>query len=448
LPFGTRGTSIEHVFDADGELSLVDDDGLSAMLREASAAVNAAEVHRLAVAAEWDRRQAWANDGAYNGRCWLAHECTLSRGEASGVLRTARVLASAPLVAAAVAEGNLPVAKAEVLASVVTARTEEAFVRDQKTILDAVERLSVDDARKVARWWQRLADQDGAKPEVPCNQLRCSVAGDGSTVLAGTLDPEGGAQFRSVLEAIADQLWRAERDDGQVEKRPANLNERLRAEALEEMARRASAADAERTGARPLVSVIVDLPTLEGRAGRPAVVEGGGLISAEDARRLACDAEISRVLTDPNGVILDLGRTQRTATAGQWRLLRLRDRGCTWPGCDRPPGWCQAHHIVWWEHGGRTDTDGLTLLCHHHHHRIHDDGWQLERLDDGGLRFTGPDGRVLNRPPPSPPLPMRPPTTNPNHQPPRSRRHQGAPSRPHRLEAKSADPRDPASRRV
>jgi len=175
------------------------------------------------------------------------------------------------------------------------------------------------------------------------------------------------------------------------------------------MARRAAAADPARSGARPLLTVIVDLPTLEGRAGRPAVVEGGGVISAEAARRLACDAGISRLLTDADGVVLDLGRTVRTATADQWRLLRLRDRGCTWPGCDRPPGWCQAHHITWWEHGGRTDIEGLTLLCNHHHHRIHDGGWKLERLDDGGLRFTGIDGRVLNRPPPPPPWPMRPP---------------------------------------
>ncbi len=112
--------SIEHVFDASGALAELSDDDLSSLLREASAEVNRAEAHRLAVAAEWDRRQAWANDGAYNGRCWLAHECTLARGEAYRVLRTAEVLSSAPLVEAAVAEGILPVAKAQVLASVVT----------------------------------------------------------------------------------------------------------------------------------------------------------------------------------------------------------------------------------------------------------------------------------------------------------------------------------------
>ena len=51
----------------------------------------------------------------------------------------------------------------------------------------------------------------------------------------------------------------------------------------------------------------------------------------------------------------------------------------------------------------------LTLLCSHHHHLVHDHRWALERLDDGGLAFTGPDGRILTRPPPQPPWPMRPP---------------------------------------
>ena len=105
--------------------------------------------------------------------------------------------------------------------------------------------------------------------------------------------------------------------------------------------------------------MIVDLPTLEGRAGHPATVEDGGILSAADVRRLACDAQIARVLTGPDGSVLDLGRTARTASADQWRALRLRDGGCTWPGCDRPEGWCQAHHIVWWEHDGQTDLSNL-----------------------------------------------------------------------------------------
>ena len=407
LPLGRYRVSIERMFDS----SCLSDDELSVALREASAAVERAEAHRLAVAAEWDRRQAWAADGAGNGGCWLADRCTLSRAEAGSILRTARTVASAPVVAGAVADGSLPVAKAEVLASVVTARIAGAFVRDQEVLVEHARRLPVDEVRKMARWWARYVDEDGAEPAVPDQQLRITQAGDGTVHVRAVLSAEDGAQFRTVLEGIASQLWRAERagtGDGR-EEPSMGAGMRVRAEALVEMARRATAADPGRTGARPLLSVIIDLPTVEGRAGRPAVTEDGEVLSAEAARRLACDAQIARVLVDAEGTVLDLGRAVRTATADQWRLLRLRDRGCTWPGCDRPAGWCQAHHIVWWEAGGRTDLSNLTLLCSHHHHLVHDHRWTLERLDDGGLQFTAPDGRVLTRPPPEPPWPMRPP---------------------------------------
>lgn len=100
------------MFDRSVDLAAVDDDTLSVLLVEASAEVNRAQARRLAIAAEWDRRQAWANDGAYNGRCWLADRCELSRREAYSVLHTAEVVASAPVVAAAVESGALPVAKA------------------------------------------------------------------------------------------------------------------------------------------------------------------------------------------------------------------------------------------------------------------------------------------------------------------------------------------------
>ena len=408
---GGSGGRFEHVFESAVDSTRLTDLELAEALRDASMAVDRAEAHRLAVAAEWDRRQVWAGDGAYNGRCWLAAECTLSRAEAGAILRTARVLASAPVMAEAVGDGSLPVAKAEVLASVVTARTAEKFVEDQQVLVDEALRLSVDELAKMARWWQRLADQDGPEPAEPEQQLRMSQASDGTVHLRGVLDAEGGAQVRTVLEGIAGQLWRAERagTGDEWERPPVGAGARLRAEALVEMAKRATAADPDRTGARPLIGVVIDLPTLEGRAGRPAVTDDGGVLSPEAARRLACDARIARILTGPDGAILDLGRAARTATADQWRLLRLRDRGCTWPGCDRPSGWCQAHHIIWWEDDGNTDLANLTLLCSHHHHQVHDRGWTIERLDGGGLRFTGPDGRTLHRPPPPPPWPMPPP---------------------------------------
>jgi hypothetical protein len=73
------------------------------------------------------------------------------------------------------------------------------------------------------------------------------------------------------------------------------------------------------------------------------------------------------------------------------RALIARDQGCAFPGCGRPPRWCQAHHIQFWADGGPTTLHNLVLLCGHDHHRIHHDGWQVD---------PGPDGHPQFHPPP------------------------------------------------
>ncbi|HZP29770.1 MAG TPA: HNH endonuclease signature motif containing protein [Acidimicrobiia bacterium] len=73
--------------------------------------------------------------------------------------------------------------------------------------------------------------------------------------------------------------------------------------------------------------------------------------------------------------LLDLGRRSRLIT----RALIRRDRHCSFPGCDRQPRYCDAHHLVPWQHGGPTDLDNLVLLCRRHHTLCHEGGWQLQR---------------------------------------------------------------------
>jgi hypothetical protein len=94
-------------------------------------------------------------------------------------------------------------------------------------------------------------------------------------------------------------------------------------------------------------------------------------LSVATLRRIACDARISRVITDGRSQPLDVGRTTRTVTAALWRALVARDGGCTHPGCDRPPGWCEAHHIKHWADGGTTTLDNLKLVCSRHHREEH-----------------------------------------------------------------------------
>jgi hypothetical protein len=102
-----------------------------------------------------------------------------------------------------------------------------------------------------------------------------------------------------------------------------------------------------------------------------------------------CGAEVTEVLVDSNGSILDVGRTQRLFTFAQRKILVTRDMGCAFPDCMAPPQWTEAHHIIPWQNGGATSVDNGVLCCSLHHHYLHDRGWTV-RLDGGTAWFTPP----------------------------------------------------------
>jgi hypothetical protein len=123
---------------------------------------------------------------------------------------------------------------------------------------------------------------------------------------------------------------------------------------------------------------------------RAAETAWAGPLCGEAARRLACDAAVARVITDGASQPLDVGRRTRTIPAAIRTALVVRDAGCAFPGCDRPPGWTDAHHLQHWVDGGPTSVTNLVLLCRAHHRTVHEGGWQLAR---------GADGRWAARPP-------------------------------------------------
>jgi hypothetical protein len=133
------------------------------------------------------------------------------------------------------------------------------------------------------------------------------------------------------------------------------------------------------TGGRTIGGDGAALPTAtRGNPPPPGQIQWGGPISPAAARRIACCAGIQRVLLDPAGAVLEVGREHRTATPAQFAALTARDGGCAFPGCTRPPAWCIAHHIIHWADGGPTDLDNLVLLCGHHHTVAHHHGWHVQ----------------------------------------------------------------------
>ena len=135
--------------------------------------------------------------------------------------------------------------------------------------------------------------------------------------------------------------------------------------------------------------------------GQTVLDEAGGIhVSAETARRLACDAATVGMRHGPAGEILDVGRRTRTISPALRRALQARDRRCRFPGCRHRR--VDAHHIEHWADGGRTALDNLVLLCRRHHRAVHEEGFRVTLDAAGDVTFLRPDGRPLPEAPAAP----------------------------------------------
>ncbi|MEP6762499.1 MAG: DUF222 domain-containing protein, partial [Sporichthyaceae bacterium] len=262
---------------------------------------------------------------------------------------------------------------------------------------------------------------------------RATAAGRGLTVtkksrggfrLRGELDDELGAKLLTALDPLAAPR---PAHDGSPDQRSAAARN---ADALADLLQIALASGQlpSSSGARPMVVVTVDLATLQCQlATAGGEMRWAGPISAEAARRLACDAGIIPAVLGANGEPLDVGRLSYPVTAAIRRALELRDGGCAFPGCGRPPAWCAAHHNQHWADGGSTAVSNLVLLCDRHHIVVHHQGWTVRIRPDGLPEFTpppwiDPDQVPIARPwrtqlaqiPPKAP-PAEPPRPHPRH---------------------------------
>ncbi len=185
------------------------------------------------------------------------------------------------------------------------------------------------------------------------------------------LDPVGAAALEAAIGPLAAPVPGpgGERDRRSVQVR--------RGQALVEVCRRAtSAGDRPPAGVKTTLLLTMGLDDLAARTGAATVLgsaQSGALFAPETARRLACDATVIPAVLGGTGELLDLGRATRLASAGQLTALWWRDRGCSFPGCATPAHWCDAHHLVHWADGGRSDLGNLALLCGRHHSVVHRD---------------------------------------------------------------------------
>ncbi|MFK5584150.1 HNH endonuclease signature motif containing protein [Serinicoccus sp. LYQ131] len=134
------------------------------------------------------------------------------------------------------------------------------------------------------------------------------------------------------------------------------------------------------------VMVTIGLEELRGALAGAGHTVHDGTVPAHQVRQLACEADIIPAVLGESGEILDLGRAKRLVTPGQRRALAYRDGGCTFPGCRVPATWCDAHHVVHWARGGRSDLGNYALLCARHHTWVHQHDASAE-VEATGVRW-------------------------------------------------------------
>jgi hypothetical protein len=341
-----------------------------------------------------DANGGWAIDGDVSLTTWLRRTAGLSTKEAGGLARRARRLGQLPGTAQAYDSGVLTSSQLAAVVANVTDRTAGLFAEHEAELLPTLTPLDPAGVAVAMRVWASHAEAllEDTEPAILRRELYLSPTLDGRRVVSGSFDLEAGE-----ILATAIQLASTRDTDGEPERSPAER----RADALVDIARRYLTLHDQpgRNRNRPRIDVLIDLADLEGR-GQARLLDGMPL-DRTTTRRLLCDAELHRVLTDGSGVILDYGRATRLVPRGLWDALVLRDRHCRHPGCDRPPDWSEAHHVHPWEHGGETNLANLVLKCTRHHHLAHQPGWHEKLTPDGVLHITTPTGRQLqSRPPP------------------------------------------------
>ncbi|MGH3916095.1 MAG: DUF222 domain-containing protein, partial [Pseudonocardiaceae bacterium] len=229
------------------------------------------------------------------------------------------------------------------------------------------------------------APVDDPAPTTPARgELWLRDRRDGRLGLEGWLDAEHGGMVRALIEQLAT---RRPATDGVPDERTVPQRQ---ADALIELCDRARATDEFPTtgGEPPHLSVIIDWDALRAGLGT-ATLDYGYPLSAADARRLACDCKVIPVVLGGDSEPLDVGRALRTVPLGIRRALVARDRGCTFPGCHRPPRLCAAHHVRHWIDDGETKVDNCCLLCEMHHQQVHLQGWDVT-IHGGRVEFRPP----------------------------------------------------------
>ncbi|HEY8802671.1 MAG TPA: DUF222 domain-containing protein [Candidatus Dormibacteraeota bacterium] len=347
------------------------------------------EIKFSEVAAAFAETDEYDQQGCYSPIHWIRLNCHMSAGAAGDRVAVGEQLASIPESHQSMVEGEIGYAHlahvARTAAAIEDTGTNKPF--DEKPLLEKARDLTVGRFIDFCHHMRHAADPEGYAAEqaqaAEARSLTLKTGEGGMVWLRGVFDHEGAAVVRTALEPLAQ---RNGKDD-------ARRRDRRLGDAMVELANRSldNGSVAGHGSQRPHLQVTATLETLLQRVGAPAAdLEFSLPISAKAVERLSCDCNVTRILLGADSAVIDVGRSRRVISPSQRRALKVRDKGCRFPGCDRPATWTSGHHLVHWFRGGPGDLPNLVLLCYRHHWMVHEGRWQLVKTDDGKFLAVPP----------------------------------------------------------
>jgi hypothetical protein len=340
-----------------------------------------------------------AVDGVRKTAWWLAQRLRVNPSVAARLVTLADTVDRCAGLDEALGSGGISAAHVEVIAAAVQDLPVRVGVDKATAALsDLIGLAGQFDPAVVGKCGERIlahldpalaekTDREKAEREekraAASRALTLTDLGDGRFRLSGLLPAEGAAIVNAAIDPLTKPAGAAGTD-------PRTPTQR-RADALVgvcELALRTGELP-DNGGDRPQVVVTVDYDTLCGQLGC-GLLDTGHRLSPETVRRMACDALIIPGLLNGTSKPLDIGRAKRAVDGAIRRALVLRDGGCAFPGCDRHPRWCHAHHVQHWSRGGATSLHNTALLCGFHHRMIHHSDWDIRIATDGLPEFLPP----------------------------------------------------------
>jgi hypothetical protein len=373
-----------------------------------AAHIDAAMFRWLELLREFDECEGWKGEGIKSLAHWLNWKCGMGLATAREKVRVALALKNLPQTSAAFRAGKLSYSKARAISRVATPDNEDV-------LLHIAFNGTAFHVEQAVYAWRREKRFEALKQENRRHELRLlhwHTDDEGCLVLKARLSPEQGAQVTCAIEAMMETLFEEHKNVSAETSEFEKANELLahphpmasrRADALARIAAEWQAnpvADSRSSGDRFVVNLHTDIETLRADGGgAESELDGAENVSAETSRRLACDCSVIHWLDYRGNPVIGaeavaVSRKTRSVPPALRRALQRRDRGCRFPGCSATR-FVDAHHIHHWADGGETHINNLVLLCRHHHRLLHEGGFGLTRLADGGLRFTNPVGKAL-----------------------------------------------------